>query len=119
MIIATMYTDNGPACERCKGTVYQYHVVNAAVETHCRGCGLKIKFELERDPSKYPDDAFTVYHVRTEHEYYAARRQGYIANDMGQWPNACPYTYADNAALREAWLRGWNASERSREPARD
>lgn len=46
-----------------------------------------------------------------------AKAEGRKANEMGKWPTACPYKV--DTARHFAWLEGWRANERSRQPAED
>ncbi len=46
-----------------------------------------------------------------------AWREGYRANDRGQWTQACPYNLHD--ARRDSWIAGWQSCERDRQPAKE
>lgn len=45
-----------------------------------------------------------------------AYQQGYEANDRGKSTRACRFRLP---WLREAWMKGWRASEKARRPAEE
>ena len=44
-----------------------------------------------------------------------AHREGRKANDVGQWPNSCPYK--EGSARFWSWMRGWKEGDRAGQPA--
>ena len=89
----TSYTDNGPACHKCRGTLYGYEPhADETITAWCWSCHAKGDTIQTRDAHalQSSEDWPTVMELTAVHRTHAARRKAIVTPQVNALPGMTP-----------------------------